>query len=102
MNQALIGLAVLLQYAVSAVALFRLAARSERGLGIADRIVAPLTLLSIFALARSAKLAEAAILAGILLVGLLLVRLRHLLASARPARCTTRSAARPRRPRSAV
>jgi basic amino acid/polyamine antiporter, APA family len=74
------SLAVLLQYAVSAVALYRLARRGERGLGRLDLLLAPLTLVSILALARSAQLVEVGILAGILLGGLALVRLRHALA----------------------
>lgn len=80
------SLAVLLQYAVSALALFRLAKRGERGLGKLDRCLAPLTLLSIVALARSAQRGEAAILAGILLVGWVLLRLRRVLANAERAR----------------
>ena len=43
------SLAVLLQYAVSAAALYRLAARRQRGLGTLDRVLAPLTLLAIAA-----------------------------------------------------
>lgn len=80
------SLAVLLQYAVSALSLFRLAGRAERGLGAWDRALAPLTLLSILALARSAKLLELAILAGILGVGMLLLALRRRLAVASPSR----------------
>jgi basic amino acid/polyamine antiporter, APA family len=80
------SLAVLLQYAVSAVALFRLAGRRERGLGRIDRWLAPLSLISILALVRSAQLAEIGVLFGILLFGLLLLQLRRRLASPPPAR----------------
>jgi amino acid transporter len=76
------SLAVLLQYAVSSLSLFRLAGRAGRGLGGWDRALAPLTLLSIIALARSAKLMELSILAGILGIGLLLLALRRRLAVA--------------------
>jgi basic amino acid/polyamine antiporter, APA family len=76
------SLAVLLQYAVSAVALFRLAGRRERGLGRIDRVLAPLCLVSIGVLAQSAKIAEIAVIFGVLLVGVLLLRLRRRLASA--------------------
>jgi basic amino acid/polyamine antiporter, APA family len=78
------SLAVLLQYAVSAVALFRLAARGERELGRLDRLLAPLTLLAIAALVQAAELAELLTLVGILLCGFALLRLRRALAS-RPA-----------------
>jgi APA family basic amino acid/polyamine antiporter len=74
------SLAVLLQYAVSAVALFRLAAREERQLGRPDRLLAPLTLLSIAALAQAAELVELLTLAGILACGFALLRLRRALA----------------------
>jgi basic amino acid/polyamine antiporter, APA family len=80
------SLAVLLQYAVSALSLFRLSGRRERGLGRWDQALAPLTLLSLFALARSAKLSELSILAGILAVGLLLLAVRRRLAVAGPSR----------------
>ena len=80
------SLAVLLQYAVSATALFRLATRGERGLGKLDRVLAPFTLLSIAALAQAALAVELLILAGILLGGLLLLRFRRALASPRGAR----------------
>ena len=80
------SLAVLLQYAVSALSLFRLAARRERGLGRLDRALAPLTLLSIAVLARAAKWAELAILAGILATGFVLLALRRGLASRASAR----------------
>lgn len=76
------SLAVLLQYAVSALSLFRLAGRAERGLGLLDRLVAPLTLASILALAHSAKLAEVGVLAGILALGWLVLGLRRRLAGA--------------------
>ncbi len=75
------SLAVLLQYAVSALALFRLAGRAERGLGLLDRVAAPLTLLSIAALARSAKLGEVGVLLGILAFGWLVLGARRWLAS---------------------
>lgn len=75
------SLAVLLQYGVSAVALFRLAGRRSRGLGGVDRALAPLSLLSIAALAHAAEWAEIAVLTGILLLGLALVRGRAALAS---------------------
>lgn len=75
------SLAVLLQYGVSAVALFRLAGRRERGLGRLDRALAPLCLLSIAILAYAAKWPEIAVLLGILLLGLALVRARAALAS---------------------
>jgi basic amino acid/polyamine antiporter, APA family len=74
------SLAVLLQYAVSALALFRLAGRRERGLGLLDRGLAPLTLVTIGVLAHSAKLVEVALLAGILGLGWLLLGLRRRLA----------------------
>jgi len=80
------SLAVLLQYAVSAIALFRLAARRERGLGRLDQMLAPLTLLSIVALAHSAKLAELLILAVILGVGFVVLAARLSLASRARAR----------------
>ena len=80
------SLAVLLQYAVSATALFRLATRGERGLGKVDRLLAPLTLLAIAALAQAALAVELLILAGILASGLLLLRFRRALASPRGAR----------------
>lgn len=80
------SLAVLAQYSVSAVALFRLAQRRERGLGGADRWLAPCTLLAILALAQAARLAELVTLAGVLLAGLLLRRLRLALAPREGAR----------------
>jgi basic amino acid/polyamine antiporter, APA family len=80
------SLAVLLQYAVSALSLFRLAGRRDRGLGLSDRVAAPLTLASIAALARSAKLAEVAVLAGLLAVGWSVLGLRRRLASGARAR----------------
>lgn len=80
------SLAVLLQYAVSAVSLFRLALRRQRGLGRIDRLLAPLTLLSILILLRSAQLVELAILSGILVSGWLLLGLRRRLAKAADAR----------------
>jgi hypothetical protein len=80
------SLAVLLQYAVSALSLFRLAARRERGLGRLDQALAPLTLLSIAALAQAAKLAELAILLGILGAGFALLAIRLALASRARAR----------------
>jgi basic amino acid/polyamine antiporter, APA family len=80
------SLAVLSQYAVSAVALFLLAGRREKGLTALDRWLAPCTLLAILAIARAAKPIEAAILLGILLAGWLLLGLRSLLAPASSAR----------------
>jgi amino acid transporter len=80
------SLAVLLQYAVSALALFRLAARRARDLNRLDQWLAPLTLLSIAVLARAAKLAELAILSGILLLGFALLSARRALASGSAAR----------------
>jgi hypothetical protein len=74
------SLAVLLQYAVSAVALFRLALRRQPGLGKLDLVLAPLTLASIAALARAAEAQEMLILCGILLCGFALLRLRRALA----------------------
>jgi basic amino acid/polyamine antiporter, APA family len=75
------SLAVLLQYAVSAAALFRLAGRRERGLGKLDLVLAPLTLLAIAALAQAALAVELLTLGAILLVGFLLLRVRRALAS---------------------
>lgn len=80
------SLAVLLQYAVSALSLFRLAGRRERGLGLLDRGLAPLTLFSLWILARSAKLAEVALLAAVLGLGWLLLGLRRRLAPGSRAR----------------
>jgi hypothetical protein len=80
------SLAVLLQYAVSATALFRLAMRGERGLGRLDQLLAPFTLLAIAALARAAEAVELLTLAGILLGGFGLLRFRRGLASLRAAR----------------
>ncbi len=80
------SLAVLLQYAVSALALFRLAGRRRGGLGRLDRALAPLCLLSIVALAHAAKWAEIAVLFGILLLGFAALRARSALASATRAR----------------
>jgi basic amino acid/polyamine antiporter, APA family len=75
------SLAVLLQYAVSAAALFRLASRGERGLGKLDRLLAPLTLLAIAALVQAAQAVELLTLGAILLGGFLLLRVRRALAS---------------------
>lgn len=80
------SLAVLSQYAVSAVALFLLAGRGEKGLTALDRWLAPFTLLAILALAHAAKPMEGAVLLGILLAGWLLLWLRGLLAPAASAR----------------
>jgi basic amino acid/polyamine antiporter, APA family len=80
------SLAVLLQYAVSAAALFRLAKRGERGLGRLDRWLAPFTLLAIAALAQAAEAVELSTLLGILAVGFLLLRFRRGLASRLDAR----------------
>ncbi len=80
------SLAVLLQYAVSALSLFRLALRRARGLSRIDRLLAPLTLLAILALARSAKAVELAILAGILGAGWGLLQLRRRLVKGPAAR----------------
>jgi amino acid transporter len=75
------SLAVLAQYAVSALALLRLAHRRARGLGRLDLWLAPLTLVSIALLARSAHAAELAIIGGVLVTGFVLVQARHALAS---------------------
>jgi amino acid transporter len=80
------SLAVLLQYAVSAVALFRLASRRERGLGRLDRLLAPLSLLAIGALARAAEASELVTLGGILALGFVLLWARRVLAPAGSAR----------------
>jgi basic amino acid/polyamine antiporter, APA family len=78
------SLAVLLQYAVSAAALWRLASRRERGLGWADRVLSPLTLLSIALLVHAAEASELVTLAAILALGFALLTARRWLAS-RPA-----------------
>ena len=75
------SLAVLSQYAVSAAALFRLAWRRERGLGLLDLCLAPLTLLAIFALARAAEAVELLTLAALLLAGFVLLGVRRRLAA---------------------
>jgi amino acid transporter len=80
------SLAVLLQYAVSAASLFRLAARGERGLGKLDLFLAPFTLLAVAALAQAALAVELLTLAGILAAGFVLLRLRRALASRQRAR----------------
>jgi APA family basic amino acid/polyamine antiporter len=80
------SLAVLLQYAVSAVALFRLAGRRERHLGALDQWLAPLSLLAIASLARAARLVEVAVLMGILAAGFGVLWSRRLLASGPSAR----------------
>jgi len=80
------SLAVLLQYAVSAAALFQLATRRERGLGRFDRALAPLTLLAIAVLAQAALAAELLTLTAILLAGFLLLWVRRTLASRDPPR----------------
>ncbi len=80
------SLAVLLQYAVSATALFRLAARGERGLSRLDLCLAPCSLLAIFVLATAALAVELLTLAGILAIGFLLLRVRTALASRQGAR----------------
>jgi APA family basic amino acid/polyamine antiporter len=80
------SLAVLTQYAVTALCLLRLARRRTRGLGLIDEWLAPLTLVSIAALAHAAKAVELAILAGLLLLGFGLQALRHALASRKAAR----------------
>lgn len=80
------SLAVLTQYAVAALCLLRLARRRTGGLGLVDEWLAPLTLVSIAALAHAAKAVELAILAGLLLLGFGLHALRHALASRRAAR----------------
>lgn len=80
------SLAVLLQYAVSAVALYRLASRRERGLGRLDRLLSPLSLLAIVALARAAEASELVTLGGILALGFVLLRVRRVLAPAGSAR----------------
>jgi amino acid transporter len=80
------SLAVLAQYGVSAIALFLLARRGERGLGRLDLWLAPFTLLAIVVLLRAAKLAELGILAGIVCAAFGLQYARHWLASRRAAR----------------
>jgi len=80
------SLAVLTQYAVSAVALFLLARRRQRGLGALDQWLAPLTLLAIAVLLRAAKLAELSALAGVVLAGFVLQRVRRVLALRQGAR----------------
>lgn len=80
------SLAVLAQYAVSAVALFRLAQRRERGLGRVDQWLAPLCLASIVLLAWAAQPAELAIVAGVLVTGFALLYARRALASRSAAR----------------
>ncbi|HVY26690.1 MAG TPA: APC family permease [Polyangiaceae bacterium] len=80
------SLAVLLQYAVSAVALFRLAARGDQGLGLWDRALAPLSLLAIFVLARAAEATEFLTLGLLLAVGFGVLRARQALASSPRAR----------------
>jgi amino acid transporter len=80
------SLAVLIQFAVSAVSLFLLALRRERGLGTLDQCLAPLTLLAILALLKSAKLAELGILVGIVVAGFALRYGRQLVAARRAAR----------------
>jgi amino acid transporter len=77
------SLAVLTQYSVSAIALFRLAGRRERGLGRLDRWLAPASLLAVLTLAQAARLAELGILLGILCAGFALQWLHGRLA--RPA-----------------
>jgi len=80
------SLAVLAQYGVSAVALFRLAQRRERGLGRLDQWLAPLSLASIALLARAAQPAELAVVAGVLMTGFALLYARRALASRSSAR----------------
>jgi hypothetical protein len=80
------SLAVLAQFGVSAVSLFLLALRRERGLGVLDQCLAPLTLLAILALLRFAKLAELGILVGIVVAGFALRYGRQLLALRRGTR----------------
>lgn len=80
------SLAVLAQYAVSALALFRLAHRRERGLNRVDLWLAPLTLASLALLARAAQLAELAIIGAVLLTGFALLQARRALAARSAAR----------------
>ncbi len=80
------ALGVLAQFAVTALALFRLAWRGERGLGRVDLALAPLTLLAIVALASAAELVEIATLVGILVTGFVLLAARRALASRTAAR----------------
>jgi amino acid transporter len=80
------SLAVLAQFAVSAISLFVLARRRERGLGALDQWLAPFTLLAILALLQSAKWAELGILVGIVLTGFALRYARRALASWQAAR----------------
>ncbi len=71
------SLAVLTQYAVTALSLFRLAHQRKAGLGMLDLALAPLCLFSIIVIARAAEAAELAILGGILVVGFVLLALRQ-------------------------
>ncbi len=80
------SLAVLAQYAVSALALFRLAHRRERGLSRVDLWLAPLTLASLALLARSAQLTELAIIGAVLFTGFVLLQARRALAARSAAR----------------
>lgn len=67
------SLAVLLQYGVAAIALFRLAARGERGLGRLDRILAPLTLVALGVLLQAAEPGELLTIVGIWACGVALL-----------------------------
>ncbi len=76
------SLAVLVQYAVSALSLFRLAFRRERGFGVLDQWLSSLTLLSMAMLAQAAEPLEIVVLAGLLLGGFGLLYARRALSPA--------------------
>jgi amino acid transporter len=71
------SVAVLAQYAVSATALVVLAWRRERGLGPRHAWPAPLSLIAVLLLARAASLRETVVIAGVLVLGGLLVWARR-------------------------
>jgi basic amino acid/polyamine antiporter, APA family len=73
----LASVAVLAQYAVSAASLVALAWRHERGLGWRHAWPAPLGLLAIWLLGRAASLRETAVMAVVLVLGVLLLWLRR-------------------------
>jgi amino acid transporter len=73
----LASVAVLAQYAVSAAALVVLAWRRERGLSRRHAWPAPLGLVAILLLARAASLRETVVIAGVLVLGGLLVWVRR-------------------------
>ncbi len=69
---ALSGLAVLIQYAASALSLAHLAWRRGHGLRRRDAVWAPLSTAAVLLMLRAARPAELAILAGVLVVGVAL------------------------------